>query len=88
MKIQITNVTVNDLEYIGKKHPFLNIGYHYTAVLIEGYRDEGSIIWIDFMNTGCNKIIYDSFVGFAEDWKIIGEYPFKECFLPILDEVK
>ncbi len=79
MKIQITSVSVKNMEYVGTTHPCINKGYKYTAVLIEGYRDEGSVVWIDFMNTGCNRMIYDSFVAFAEDWKIIGDYPFREC---------
>jgi len=83
MKIQIAQISVKDMEYIGERHPCLNKGYRYTAVLIEGFTDEGTVLFVEFMNTGCSKIIYDSFVGFAEDWKIIGEYKFKECFLPI-----
>ena len=87
MKIQITSVSVKNIEYTGARHPCLNIGYRYIAVLVEGYSEQrenrlGSIVWVEFMNTGCNKMIYDSFVAFAEDWNIVGDYKFEECFLP------
>jgi len=82
MKIQITSVSVKEIEYTGATHPCINKGYRYTAVLIEGYSEQGSVVWVDFMNTGCNKIIYDSFVAFAEDWNIIGDYKFQKAYLP------
>lgn len=79
-KIQITQVSVKKITYIGDKHNCLNKNYQYVAVLIEGYSAEGnSLVRVEFMNCGCNLIIYDSFVAFAEDWSIDGDYKFEKC---------
>lgn len=79
-KIQITQVSVKKITYIGDAHPCINKNYQYVAVLIEGYSvDNNSMVRIEFMNTGCNTIIYDSFVAFAKDWSIDGDYKFEKC---------
>lgn len=82
-KIQITQVSVKNITYVGETHPCINKNYQYVAVLIEGYSEaNNSQVRIEFMNCGCDLMIYDSFVAFAEDWKIEGDYKFKQCFLP------
>lgn len=82
-KIQITSVSVKKITYIGERHPCINISYQYVAVLIEGYTtDSGGQVRVDFVNCGCNTMIYDSFVGFAEDWRIDGDGDFDEPFVP------
>jgi hypothetical protein len=81
-KIQITQVSVKKITYIGDKHTCLNKNYQYVAALIEGYSESNnSQVRIEFMNCGCNIMIYDSFVAFAEDWRIDGDYKFEKCSL-------
>lgn len=81
-KIQIAKVSVLNLEYKGKNTPTLERGYHYIAVVIEGFAEDRSEVIIEFQNGTAGKLIYDSFVSFAIDWDIINEFRFKECFLP------
>ena len=82
-KIQIVKVSVLNLEYKGKRTSVLSTGCHYVAVAVEGFTEENrSEVRLEFQNGDADTIIYDSFVAFAEDWSIIGQYQFKDCFIP------
>lgn len=82
-KIQIASINVLNLEYKGKRTSTLEKGYHYIAVVIEGFAEDRSEVRLEFQNGSQPTMIYDSFVSFAQDWEIISEFKFKDCFLPV-----
>lgn len=82
----IVKVSVLKLEYKGKNTAALTKGWHYIAVVIEGFVEDRSEVRLEFQNGESVKITYDSFVFFAQDWNIIGEFEFEECFLPAKSE--
>ena len=79
---RVRKVTVQYIQYKGKRTPVLEKGYRYIAVLLEVLTDEQSEMHIHFLNGKSEKIIYDSFVSFAEDWNILKEYEFEKAYLP------
>ena len=81
-KIQIAKVSVLNMEYRGERSPPLEIGYHYIAVVIEGFVEDRSQVILEFQNVNRTKMIYDSFVSFAKDWDILSEFKFTKCYLP------
>ena len=83
MKIQITEISVLNVEYKGERTATLETGYNYIVVAIEGFNDGQSEIILEFQNGNQDRMIYNSFVAFAKDWKIIREFKFEKCFLPI-----
>jgi hypothetical protein len=82
-RIRIRKIGVHTIEYKGKNTPALSRGLWYTAILIEGLSEEQSELHIYFLNGNSDKMIYDSFTAFAEDWDIIKEYEFEIPFRPV-----
>jgi hypothetical protein len=87
-KIQIAKISVLNLEYKGDRTASLEKGYHYIAVIIEGFTDDRSEIVLEFQNCSQDTMRYDSFIYFAKDWGIISEFKFNKCYLPIKTTIK
>jgi hypothetical protein len=75
-KIQITDISVIDLEYLGPATPTLSNNAVYTAVIIEGVTEDESEVIMEFQNTNQPTMTYNSFVDFAKDWRVLGDHKF------------
>lgn len=81
-KIQITQVKGLTIEYKGKNDvPGLERNTRYDAILIEGFTDKCSELHVYLQNSERDRIIYDSFLFFAEDWDIIGTINFTAPYI-------
>ncbi len=81
-KMQIVKIGVHNIEYKGRNMPALRKGVNYVAVIVEGFVGDRTEVVLEFKNGTQDRMIYDSFVSFAQDWNILSEFKFKDCYIP------
>lgn len=81
--MRINNAKIHKIEYVGEHTGGLEHGYIYTVILVEANLQNGTEIHLFFQNGDTTKIIYDSFISFAKDWRMVKEIEFEGAYLPV-----